>query len=163
MLQELRNLAVGTLGQLHVIQQRIVDQLTEVDLHYPDSPLTRSPHGAARHPAGGERAVDVALAGETGRATRLYDALRAGKFAVLGVDAAPPVAAGRAGVARDRRRRPPRASTMTPGHLYLVRPDAYVAFSVDGATATRSSRRCAGSRHDPPALERPEVGSPMHD
>ena len=52
LLQELRNVAVSTLGHFAPVQQRIVDQLTEVDLHYADSPLTQSPHGAARRPAG---------------------------------------------------------------------------------------------------------------
>lgn len=129
-LQELRNLAVGTLGHLHAVQQRIVDQLTEVDLHYADSPLTRTPHGASRRPDGGERARNLLVTGGDGMPTRLSDLLRTGRFVVLGVGAAPPAV-------------PPELAALaqiattdgnehyTPGYVYLVRPDAYVAFSVD--------------------------------
>ena len=45
-LQQLRAMAAGTLSHLPAFRQRMVDQMTEVDLHYPDSPLTQRPHGA---------------------------------------------------------------------------------------------------------------------
>ena len=134
MLQELRNVAVSTLGQFALVQQRIVDQLTEVDLHYADSPLTQSPHGAARRPAGGARAVDVALTESDGTHARLHDLLATGRFAVLSVDAPrvtlpgalDALAIAATAAANDH---------YEPGHVYLVRPDAYVALSTGAANA----------------------------
>lgn len=145
-LQELRNLAVGTLGQLHVVQQRIVDQLTEVDLHYPDSPLTRTPPGAAHHPAGGARAVNVPVVRADGAHAGLHEVLRPGKFVVLGVGAVPPalprefdaIAVTATATASEH---------YDAGHLYLVRPDAYTACSVggnDGEAVFAELRRIAG-------------------
>lgn len=133
-LQELRNIAASTLGHLAVVQQRIVDQLTEVDLHYAESPLTLAPRGASRRPAGGERAEDVPLAQFAGARTRLHELLAAGKFVVLAVgapEASLPAAVGAvavSAVAADNDR-------YEPGHLYLIRPDAYVAMSVGAADA----------------------------
>ena len=132
LLQELRNVAVSTLGQFAMVQQRIVDQLTEVDLDYPDSPLTQSPSGAARHPAGGARAVDVALTEADGGHARLHDVLATGRFAVLSVgaprvvlpDALRALATPAAAAANEH---------YDAGHAYLVRPDAYVSMST-GAT-----------------------------
>jgi 2-polyprenyl-6-methoxyphenol hydroxylase-like FAD-dependent oxidoreductase len=134
-LQKARNLAVSALGRVPMLRQRMVDQLTEMDLHYHDSPLTLTPQSAARHPAPGERAPDLPLTVPGGGASRLHDILATGKFAVLSVAATgvnlPGVlqsvatAAG-AGV----------ASGYEAGHVYLIRPDAYVALSTkDGDTA----------------------------
>ena len=134
-LQKARNLAVSALGRVPMLRQRMVDQLTEMDLHYHDSPLTLTPQSAARHPAPGERAPDLPLTVPGGGASRLHAILATGKFAVLSVAATgvnlPGVlqsvatAAG-AGV----------ASGYEAGHVYLIRPDAYVALSTkDGDTA----------------------------
>jgi len=133
-LQELRNLAAETLGHLGVVQQRIVDQLTEVDLHYPHSPLTFAPHGAASHPKCGDRARDVALATSEDGAKRLHDALATGRFVVLSVGA-PAVA-----IPASLRRLAVAATAASDahydaGHVYLVRPDAYVAASTSGSDA----------------------------
>ena len=78
LLRELRDLAVGTLTRLPAIQQRLVDQLTELDLHYAHSPLSVTPHGASARPAAGERAPDAALG-----ATRLHALLGGGRFVLL--------------------------------------------------------------------------------
>jgi len=131
LLQELRNLAAETLGHLGVVQQRIVDQLTEVDLDYRDSPFTSTPHGAASHPKCGDRARDVPLATCDVAATRLHDALAMGRFVLLSVDAP--------AVAIPAPLRPLAVAATTArnvhydtGHVYLVRPDAYVAASTSG-------------------------------
>ncbi len=127
-LQELRNLAASALGRIAVLQQRIVDQLTEVDLHYPVSPLTETPRGAARHPASGHRAPDVALTSTEDGATRLHERLACGRFAVLSVDAPRvdlPLDVGRIAVAASADPDP----NYDPGHVYVIRPDAYVALS----------------------------------
>ena len=127
-LQELRNLAAGALGRIPILRQRIVDQLTEVDLHYPASPLTESPRGAARHPAGGQRAQDVELTSSEDGATRLHETLARGCFAVLSVDAP------RVELPADVRRIAVTACAgpdpnYDPGHVYVIRPDAYLALS----------------------------------
>jgi len=132
LLQELRNVAVSTLGQFAMVQQRIVDQLTEVDLEYPDSPLTQSPRGTARHPAGGERAVDVALLESDGGDARLHELLATGRFAVLSVGA-PRVALPDALRALATSATAAETDHYDSGHVYLIRPDAYVAMST-GAT-----------------------------
>lgn len=145
LLQELRNLAVGTLGQLHVVQQRIVAQLTEVDLHYAQSPLTRDPPGASRLPAGGERARNLAVTAGDGTSTRLSDLLRGGRFVVLAVGAAAPaLPAELAAVAQCATAAA--SDHYAPGYLYLVRPDAYVAFSAgagEGDTIVAALRELA--------------------
>jgi hypothetical protein len=133
-LRQLRSLAAGALSHLPPLQQRLVDQLTEVDLHYPDSPLTASPRGASHHPAGGERAPDTPLA--PGAFNRLHAVLSTGRFAVLTVGGAaielPTALAGLAmAVQTDV------APGYDTGHVYLIRPDAYVALSTRGPAGRR--------------------------
>lgn len=128
-LQQLRAVAAEVIDHLPSIKQRFVDQMTEVDLNYPDSALTQRPSGASHRPAGGERAPDVALAGAPSQ--RLHELLGTGRFAVLSVGA--PVVAlsddyGRIAVAVALDSSPDYAS----GHVYLIRPDAYVALSAGG-------------------------------
>lgn len=133
-LQEIRNLGVGALSRVPALRQRMVDQLTEMDLHYRDSTLSQSPPGAARHPAGGERAPDVPLASAAAGATRLHELLGTGKFAVLSVAAAHVELPGELqsiAVAAEAGAAP----GYEPGHLYLIRPDAYVAMSASSGDA----------------------------
>jgi 2-polyprenyl-6-methoxyphenol hydroxylase-like FAD-dependent oxidoreductase len=146
-LQEIRNLAAGALGRVPALRQRLVDQLTEITLHYRDSPLT-SPHGTARHPAPGERAPDIPLTAAGSKAARLHEILGTGKFAVLSVAAAPvnlPDALQAIAIAADAAAAP----GYEAGHIYLIRPDAYVAASArDGDTAaiiTALERIAAGA------------------
>ena len=98
LLRELRDLAASTLSRLPAIQQRLVDQLTELDLHYAHSPLSATPHGASGHPAAGARAPDVALIAADGSVTRLHALLGGGRFVLMSVGVAspgvPPAAAG---------------------------------------------------------------------
>ena len=125
-LRQLRSLAAGALSHLPPLQQRLVDQLTEVDLHYPDSPLTASPRGASHRPASGERAPDAPLA--PGAFNRLHAVLSTGRFAVLTVGGVavelPATLAGLAIAVRTDA-----APGYDAGHVYLIRPDAYVALS----------------------------------
>jgi 2-polyprenyl-6-methoxyphenol hydroxylase-like FAD-dependent oxidoreductase len=130
-LRELRNLAAGGLGHIPALQQRMVDQLSEVDLHYHDSPLTQTPHGAARHPAGGERAPDLTLLS----GARLHQLLAGGKFVVLSVEAAQmslPETLQSLAIATEVSVAP----GYDAGHVYLVRPDAYVALSTKSGDET---------------------------
>ena len=123
LLRELRDLAVGTLSRLPAIQQRLVDQLTELDLHYARSPLSTTPHGAANQPAAGARTPDVALGD-----TRLHGLLGDGRFVLLSVGVqspiVPPELQGLVGTAATAA-----AQGYDEGHHYLVRPDGYLALS----------------------------------
>ncbi len=127
-LQQLRSIAAGALGHLPAFRQRMVDQMTEVDLHYADSPLTQRPHGAAHHPAPGARAPDLALMTGDASVAHLHDVLRDGRFAVLSIGAA------RLELPASVRRLASAVSALPTagyddGHVYLIRPDAYVALS----------------------------------
>jgi hypothetical protein len=127
-LQEIRNLAVGTLGKIPALRQRVVDQMTELDLNYRGTGLTVSPqpHGASHRPAGGERAPDVPLAEK--EELRLHHVLASGRFAVLSAGTARvilPQALESIAVAVEAQASPDYES----GHIYLIRPDAYVMVS----------------------------------
>ena len=88
LLRELRNIVASTLmGHVAAVRQRMVDALTEVDLHYAESPLTRAPSGASSYPRGGDRATDVPLVTSDANATDLHALLASGKFVVLSVGA----------------------------------------------------------------------------
>ena len=125
-LRQLRTLAASALSHLPALRQRLVDQLTEIDLHYAHSPLTASPHGASHAPAGGDRAPDTPLA--AGAFNRLHAVLATGRFAVLTVGGDPialPASMARLAIAVHADAAP----GYRPGHVYLIRPDAYVALS----------------------------------
>ena len=125
LLQEIRSLAASVLNHATPLKQRMVNQLTEMDLHYHDSPLTLHAKGAAQHPAIGERTPDVPLVDADGAATRLHALLGSGKFVVFSVGAGreelPESVAGIATVATAET-----APGYEPGHVYLIRPDAYL-------------------------------------
>ena len=133
-LQGIRNAAAGALGHLPAFRQRLVDQLTEVDLHYEKGPLTGQGHGASHSPANGHRAQDIMLdAGPGGRA-RLHEMLHEGKFALLSVGAPRvtlPEDLGAIAAAAEA----DADANYTAGHHYLIRPDGYVALSTGAATA----------------------------
>ena len=126
LLRELRDRVAATLGRLPVIQQRLVDQLTELDVHYLHSPLNATPQGAASHPAAGTRAPDVTL-----RDGRLHSLLRGGRFVLLSVGVSSP------DIAADLQQLvstavAPQAEGYDVGHHFLVRPDGYLATSARG-------------------------------
>ena len=125
-LRQLRSVAAGALGHLPALRQRLVDQLTEVDLAYPASAITSSPRGAGHRPAGGERAPDTPLAGSD--FPRLHSVLATGRFAVLtvGMD---PIAVPSAFATLATAVHVDSATDYDAGHVYLIRPDAYVALS----------------------------------
>ena len=130
LLRDLRDLVAGTLGQLPAVQQRLVDQLTELDLHYSHSPLSVTPRGAARHPAAGARAPDLALGD-----TRLHSLLGRGRFVLLSVGVDPPEVP----VDVDRlvsTAVAPGAGEYDGAHHFLVRPDGYLALSAPGNDAS---------------------------
>jgi 2-polyprenyl-6-methoxyphenol hydroxylase-like FAD-dependent oxidoreductase len=132
-LQQLRNAAAGVLGHVPALRQRLVDQLTELDLNYAHGPLMG---GASGRPADGHRAPDVRLAsGNAGPPSRLHEVLRGGRFVVLSVgspalalpdDLEPLAATARADDTQDYADR----------HRYLIRPDGYVALGTSAADRT---------------------------
>lgn len=131
-LQEIRSLAVGTLGRIPALRQRMVDQLTEVDLHYRGIGLTvhPRPHGASHRPAGGERAPDLPVSTAEKGASRLHDILASGRFAVLsvgGVGLTLPDTFDSIAVAAQVES----SADYVSGHIYLIRPDAYVMVSAE--------------------------------
>jgi len=143
-LRELRNLAAGTLSRIPALRQRMVDQLTELDLHYREnSPLTQSPRGAAERPLPGERAPDIGLKGTDDEVRNLYALLATGRFVVLSVDAPAvdlPQGTRTIAVAAIAATDP----AYEAGHVYLIRPDAYVALSAragDDATIIATLER----------------------
>ena len=130
LLRELRDRLAGTLSRLPAIQQRLVDQLTELDLHYPHSPLNSTPHGAASRPTVGARAPDVALGD-----TRLHSMLGRGRFVLLSVGVASPhVPADVEPLVSSAAA--PRAEGYDDGHHFLLRPDGYLALSAPGDDAS---------------------------
>jgi len=135
-LQQIRNAAAGVLGHLPALRHRMVEQLTELDLHYRPGELTRAMPGAAPHPLAGHRAPDLDVVTEAGTPGRLYPALGAGRFVILAIgQATPELPPDLAALAE-----PLRASATgdyAAGYIYLIRPDGYVALSTpaDGAPA----------------------------
>jgi len=132
-LQKLRNVAVGALGELSIVQQRLVDQLAELDLSYHHSDLG-APHNSVAHRLPkGNRVPDVDVA-SLGAATRLYAVLRSGRFALLTVGA-------EAKEVRAALREWVIAATAVPGGafeeglVYLIRPDSYLVGSATVAGA----------------------------
>ena len=126
-LQKLRNVAVGALGDLSIVQQRLVDQLAEIDLSYHHSDLGASHNSVAHRLPKGNRVQDVAVISQ-GAATRLYAVLRSGRFVVLtvGAEAVEVPAALQEWVI---------AASAAPGGafedglVYLIRPDSYLVGS----------------------------------
>jgi 2-polyprenyl-6-methoxyphenol hydroxylase-like FAD-dependent oxidoreductase len=137
LLQELRSFAVGSFGKIPALRQRMVDQFAELDLNYRGIGLTVNPppHGASRRPAGGDRAPDLPLSSADTHASRLHQILRTGRFAILSIGAARvslPESLKSLAVAAETGE----SDEYESGHIYLVRPDAYVMVSSkDGDSA----------------------------
>jgi 2-polyprenyl-6-methoxyphenol hydroxylase-like FAD-dependent oxidoreductase len=128
-LQQIRNTAAGVAGHIPALRQRLVDQLTELDLDYEKSPLTGSAHGGSSRPGNGHRAPDTPLlASGDGGPGRLHELLRSGRFAVLAVGAPPMAVPGDLEALATAAATEPSNDYAGPHH-YLIRPDAYVALS----------------------------------
>lgn len=134
LMQALRNVLAATLSELPAVRRRFVDQLTELDIAYPHSPLTRNATQLVSHaPGPGARAEDVPVRDAAGRDTRLHALLRDGRFVLLSAGASLPAIAPAmqplvqaATTASDRYAR---------GHVFLVRPDAYVSTTAPAGSA----------------------------
>ena len=127
-LKEIRNTAAGVLGHIPALRQRLVDQLTELDLNYADGPLTAHAPGFGRHPANGHRAPDLAVSPPKGPTGRLYETLRGGRFVVLSLATDPIELPSDLAHVATAVRAEPNDDYPAAGHV-LVRPDGYVAIS----------------------------------
>lgn len=132
-LQKLRNVAVSALGDLSIVQQRLVDQLAEIDLSYHHSDLG-APHNSVAHKLPkGNRVPDVAVVSQ-GAATRLYAVLRSGRFVLLtvGAEAAEvPAALHERAISATA----VQGGAFEEGLAYLIRPDSYLVGSATVAGA----------------------------
>jgi 2-polyprenyl-6-methoxyphenol hydroxylase-like FAD-dependent oxidoreductase len=99
----LRGVLAGTVLRLDAVQHKVTGLISGIDVHYG--------HARGEHRLVGTRAEDVDLVG----GSRLYEALRGGRFVVL--DAAEPTAAVDA------------ASAEPDGLTRVVRPDGYIGWA----------------------------------
>ncbi|HVQ91198.1 MAG TPA: FAD-dependent monooxygenase [Mycobacteriales bacterium] len=86
------------------------------------------PAGPGAHRAAGRRVPDLQLTGPArpGAPTRLYEALRSGRFQLVSADGGPPASAGRWADRVDTATTP-----VVAPRLALVRPDGYAAWATD--------------------------------
>ncbi|RCG20587.1 pentachlorophenol monooxygenase [Streptomyces diacarni] len=141
-------LAAAVLGLSTRLHRRAAKRGTEthqLDLAYPDSPLTRhptappaTPHSTAPPagtPAPGDRAPDAPATAPDGSPLRVFDLLRGPHLTLLAVgDVTPP-----AGLPPYVRTHPlPATPPYTAGALHLVRPDGYLALITEDAQEVTS-------------------------
>ena len=113
-----RGLALGVATRVPPVARRMAGIVSGIDLAYPVPP------GA--HPLTGRRAPDVPLAG--GEPSRLYVALRGGRFVLV----CPPEEPPPAGTAGEWAGRVDIATAAGPTrHTVLVRPDGYIAWATN--------------------------------
>lgn len=119
LLQTVRNAILRFAAGFPQIRHRVADQLAEMDIGYPDSPLTARTTGVPDGPKPGERWPHRLPEGAGGR-----------RFTALGP----------AAVVTDLATRYPRLVTAVPGDhaLRLIRPDGYVGFAGSSADAARA-------------------------
>ncbi|UNS98596.1 FAD-dependent monooxygenase [Streptomyces tubbatahanensis] len=141
-------LAAAVLGlstRLHRRAAKRGAETHQLDLAYPDSPLTRhptapdaTPHSTAPHtgtPAPGDRAPDAPATAPDGSPLRVFDLLRGPHLTLLAIgDATPP-----AGLPPYVRTHPlPATPPYAAGALHLVRPDGYLALITEDAQEVTS-------------------------
>ncbi|MEU2085984.1 FAD-dependent monooxygenase [Streptomyces albus] len=130
-------LAAGVLGlstRLHGGAARRGPETHQLELGYPDSPLTRRPASTA--PGGvapGDRAPDAHLPAHT--PGRVFELLRGPHATLLAVGGATPPADLPSYV---RTHAIPPADAYAAGGLYLIRPDGYVALATGEAEEVRA-------------------------
>jgi len=123
LLQDIRNTVMRFAAGFPQIQHKVADQLCEMDIGYPDSPLTATGSAVGKGPKAGERWPYRLPEGTGGR-----------KFAAAGP---PDIVAGLAA-------RFPELVTAVPAHdpghaaLRLIRPDGYVGFAGGTEDAARA-------------------------
>jgi hypothetical protein len=129
-------LATKLLEALKRGEMRRGREVHQLDIGYPESPLTlEKPERSAGLPAG-DRAPDAPIRGATGQPTRLFNLFRGPHWTLLGYEVARDLVPARRGlhihtigtrgdiVDDDGHIRD--AYALTPGECVLVRPDGYV-------------------------------------
>jgi len=128
--QGLRNTIVKFAAGFPALQHRIANQLSEMDIAYPDSPLTASGAYAASGPAAGSRWPQRLPEGAGGR-----------RFTAIGPADATAVLASRF----------PALVVVAPGKdaaaLRVIRPDGYVGFAGTPADLAAAEDYLAGIAH----------------
>jgi 2-polyprenyl-6-methoxyphenol hydroxylase-like FAD-dependent oxidoreductase len=113
-------------------------EVSQLDLGYPDSPLTIPDPDRDRGPLPGDRAPDAPVTGAAGLPTRLFTLMQGPHWTLLGYDIpATAVPAARAGLhihtigergeLRDTDGHFHAAYALPPAHWVLIRPDGYIA------------------------------------
>ncbi|WP_335985558.1 FAD-dependent monooxygenase [Glycomyces sp. MUSA5-2] len=105
-----RGAVLGTALKLDPVQHKVTGLISGIDVHYP--------HAHGEHRLTGDRARDVDLAD----GTRLYEALRAGRFVVLD-------SALEDGALEDSAAAVARATAEPDGTARVVRPDGYIGWA----------------------------------
>jgi 2-polyprenyl-6-methoxyphenol hydroxylase-like FAD-dependent oxidoreductase len=119
--QAIRNHVASLLFGLSPVRRTMANTLAELSIGYPKSPLTRPGHHGHAGPAPGERAPVMGSANPVGAGVTPRFAL----FAQAGAESA-------ALMARYRDLLEPQTRTpFVEGHLWLVRPDGYVAMAAE--------------------------------
>jgi 2-polyprenyl-6-methoxyphenol hydroxylase-like FAD-dependent oxidoreductase len=122
-------------------------EVRQLDLAYPDSPLSFAQPARAHGPRPGDRAPDAIVLGAGGQPTRLFTLFAGPHWTLLGRDVAPDVADalrrtglrvhlfGARGDVIDAHGHVRAAYGLQPGEFVLVRPDGYVGAIVASAHA----------------------------
>jgi hypothetical protein len=134
-------------------------EVSQLDLGYPDSPLTMPRPDRDKGVLAGDRAPDAPVTGAAGLATRLFRLFHGGHWTLFGyeVDAADVPAPrrglrihtiGRRGEIHDTDDHVVSIYGLSPGEWVLVRPDGYVAsvFGLDDMPATEDHLDTVGVR-----------------
>jgi 2-polyprenyl-6-methoxyphenol hydroxylase-like FAD-dependent oxidoreductase len=140
---ERRPIAEGVLGLSTKLLETDKDReprrgraVSQLDLGYPDSPLTVSDPDRDKGVLAGDRAPDAPVTGAGGLATRLFQLFLGSHWTLLGyeVDSAPAARSGlhihtigAGGDIRDTEGCVQSIYGLSPQHWVLVRPDGYVA------------------------------------
>jgi hypothetical protein len=104
----MRGVAIGTALRIKPVMHKVVGEISGIDIHYG--------HAHGEHHRVGHRADDIALAD----GTRLYEALRGGRFVVLDSEAS-----------QGGRFVADAASAAPDGEVKIVRPDGYIGWAGD--------------------------------
>lgn len=130
-LQQARTLAMHALGHYDSARHKIAEQFMELGLHYRHNLITHELPGQAACIEPGARVPNVGLSASPAGRLTLYSLLSYGRFVILSVGTE------RFQVPERLRRiaisaQVDQAEGYEHGFVYVVRPDAYLSFSVPG-------------------------------
>ena len=127
-LQQVRAFAMNTLGHFDSVRHAMADQFLELGLRYRHSMLTHELPTQSSSIAPGARVPNAELTSSTAGPASLYGLLSYGRFVVLSVGAPRcEIAAPLQKIAISAEAA--EAEGYESGYVYVIRPDAYLAFS----------------------------------